>query len=265
MTTNCAATMPIRRGKEADAVRETPGQRAARFERDALPYLAQLYPAALRMTRNRADAEDLVQETFTKAYAAFGQFEPGTNLRAWLYRILTNTFLSSYRKRRRDPVPAAEIQDWQLAPAASHPSSGLKPADTEVLEHLPDPRVKRALCQLPEGFRTAVYLADVEGCGRGRVVPPARRARLGGWGAGVHRRGPASRRGSAARLFRASRAADPLAGLLFAYAAGQLAGRLVPLPGGIGVEGGVLGALTLTGTSPAAAAAAVIIYRVFGY
>jgi RNA polymerase sigma-70 factor, ECF subfamily len=163
MTTNCGGIVPVRRGREADAVRETPGQRAARFERDALPYLAQLYPAALRMTRNRADAEDLVQETFTRAYAAFGQFEPGTNLKAWLYRILTNTFLSSYRKRRRDPVPAAEIQDWQLAPAASHASSGLKPADAEVLEHLPDPRVKRALRELPDEFRAAVYLADVEG------------------------------------------------------------------------------------------------------
>jgi RNA polymerase sigma-70 factor, ECF subfamily len=151
MTMNCGGIMAVRRGREADAVMETPGQRAARFERDALPYLAQLYPAALRMTRNRTDAEDLVQETFTKAYAAFGQFEPGTNLRAWLYRILTNTFLSSYRKRRRDPVPAAEIQDWQLAPAASHASSGLKPAEAEVLEHLPDPRVKRALRELPEG------------------------------------------------------------------------------------------------------------------
>ena len=163
MTANCAGIMPVRRGQEADAVTETPRQRAARFERDALPYLAQLHPAALRLTGNRADAEDLVQETFTRAYASFGQFEPGTNLRAWLYRILTNTFITSYRKRRHDPVPAAEIQDWQLAPAASHPSSGLKPADTEVLEHLPDPRVKRALRQLPEDFRTAVYLADVEG------------------------------------------------------------------------------------------------------
>lgn len=163
MTANCAGIMPVRRGQEAGAVRETPGQRAARFECDALPYLAQLYAAALRMTRNRADAEDLVQETFTRAYASFGQFEPGTNLRAWLYRILTNTFITSYRKRRRDPVPAAEIQDWQLAPTASHPSSGLKPADAEVLEYLPDPRVKSALRQLPEGFRIAVYLADVEG------------------------------------------------------------------------------------------------------
>ena len=156
-------TVPVRRREEADPVTETPRQRSARFERDALPYLAQLYHAALRMTRNRADAEDLVQDTFTRAYASFGQFEPGTNLNAWLYRILTNTFLTSCRKRQRDPVPAAEIQDWQLDPAASHPSCGLKPADTEVLEHLPDPHVKRALRQLPEDFRIAVYLADVEG------------------------------------------------------------------------------------------------------
>jgi RNA polymerase sigma-70 factor (ECF subfamily) len=156
-------TMPVRRRREADSAAETPGHRAARFERDALPYRDQLYPAALRLTRNRADAEDLVQDTFTRAYASFGQFEPGTNLKAWLYRILTNTFIASYRKRRRDPVPAAEIQDWQLARAACHLSSGLGPADGEVLGHLPDPRVKRALRLLPEDFRTAVYLADVEG------------------------------------------------------------------------------------------------------
>ena len=144
---------------------ETPTQRTARFERDALPYLGQMYPAALRITHNRADAEDLVQETFTRAYACFGQFEPGTNLRAWLYRILTNTFLSSCRKRRREPRPAptGELQDWQLARAASYPSSGLRPAEAEVLEHLPDCPVLRALRRLPSAFRTVVYLADIEG------------------------------------------------------------------------------------------------------
>jgi RNA polymerase sigma-70 factor (ECF subfamily) len=162
-TDRSGGTMPVRRRREADSAAETPGQRAARFERDALPYLAQLYPAALGLTRNRADAEDLVQETFTRAYVSFGQFEPGTNLRAWLYRILTNTFITSCRKRRRDPVPAAEIQDWQLARATYRPSSGLGPADGEVLGHLLDPRVTRALRLLPEGFRTTVYLADVEG------------------------------------------------------------------------------------------------------
>jgi RNA polymerase sigma-70 factor (ECF subfamily) len=165
MITHCAETIPAGLRQEADPAMETPGQRAARFERDALPYRDQLYPAALRMTRNRADAEDLVQETFTRAYACFAQFKPGTNLKAWLYRILTNTFLTSCRKRQREPRPApsSQIQDRQLARAASHPSSGLKPADTEVLDHLPDPRVQRALRQLPADFRTAVYLADVEG------------------------------------------------------------------------------------------------------
>jgi RNA polymerase sigma-70 factor, ECF subfamily len=149
--------------QEPDVATETRAQRTARFERDALPYLERLHAVAMRLTRNPADAEDLVQETFTRAYASFGQFQPGTNLRAWLYTILTNTFITSYRKRQRDHVPTAEIQDWQLAHATCHPSSGLGPADTEVLEHLPDARVTRALRQLPEGFCTAVYLADVEG------------------------------------------------------------------------------------------------------
>src|SRR5262249_7914263 len=117
------------------------------------------------MTRNPADAEDLIQETFTGAYASFGQFQPGTNLRAWLYRILTNAFLSSCRNRQREPQPApvGEIQDQQLARAASWPSSGLRPAEAEVLEHLPDSHVLRALRQLPGAFRAVVYLADVEG------------------------------------------------------------------------------------------------------
>ncbi len=165
MNTDFAATRPLWVSQQADRVTETPGQRAARFERDALPYLGQMYPAALRMTRHSADAEDLVQETFTRAYASFGQFQPGTNLKAWLYRILTNTFITSCRKRQREPqpAPAGDMRDWQLARAASCASSGLKPAETEVLEHLPDPRVKRALYELPEAFRLVVYLADVEG------------------------------------------------------------------------------------------------------
>jgi RNA polymerase sigma-70 factor, ECF subfamily len=167
---------------------ETPGQRAARFERDALPYLAQLYPTALRMTRNTADAEDLVQETFARAYASFGQFEPGTNLKAWLYRILTNTFLTSCRKRQREPQPAAtgEIEDWQLARAASRAPSGLNPADTEVLAHMPDPRVKRALHQLPENFRITVYLADVEGYTY-REIASIMRTRMGTVMSRLHR------------------------------------------------------------------------------
>ncbi len=148
-----------------DPAEETPEQRTARFEADALPYLDQLYSAGLRMTRNPADAEDLVQETFAKAYASFHQYRPGTNLRAWLYRILTNTFINSYRKRQRQPQQsmAEDVEDYQLARAASHSSAGLKSAETEALEHLPDSEVKRALQKLPEEFRLAVYLADVEG------------------------------------------------------------------------------------------------------
>ncbi len=144
---------------------ETPEQRAERFERDALPYLDQLYGAALRMTRNPADAEDLVQEAFAKAFAAFHQFKPGTNLKAWLYRILTNTFINSYRKKQREPQQsmAEDVEDWQLARAESHTSAGLKSAETQALEHLPDSEVKEALQRLPEEFRLAVYLADVEG------------------------------------------------------------------------------------------------------
>ncbi|WP_229808594.1 sigma-70 family RNA polymerase sigma factor [Actinomadura livida] len=144
---------------------ETVEQRRDRFQRDVLPFLDQLYSAALRMTRNPADAEDLVQETFAKAFASFHQFKEGTNLKAWLYRILTNTFINSYRKKQRQPQQAAteDIEDWQIARAASHTSSGLKSAETEALEHLPDSDVKRALQELPEEFRIAVYLADVEG------------------------------------------------------------------------------------------------------
>ncbi len=153
------------RSMRAVAEAETPEERRARFERDALPFLDQLYNAALRMTRNPADADDLVQETFAKAYSSFHQFTEGTNLKAWLYRILTNTFINSYRKRQREPQRAAteEIEDWQIARAESHTSAGLKSAESEALEHLPDSDVKQALQQVPDDFRMAVYLADVEG------------------------------------------------------------------------------------------------------
>jgi RNA polymerase sigma-70 factor (ECF subfamily) len=148
-----------------DPATESEADRQLRFEREALPFLDQLYSAAMRMTRNPQDAEDLVQETFAKAFAAFHQFKPGTNLKAWLYRILTNTFINSYRKKQREPQQsmAEDVEDWQLHRAESHSSSGLKSAEMEALEHLPDSDVKDALQRLPEDFRLAVYLADVEG------------------------------------------------------------------------------------------------------
>ena len=148
-----------------DVNTETPDERTARFEADAMPFLDQLYSAALRTTRNPADAEDLVQETFAKAFAAFHQYKHGTNLKAWLYRILTNTYINSYRKKQRQPLQsdASEVEDYQLARAESHTSKGLRSAETEALDHLPDSDVKRALQEIPEDFRLAVYLADVEG------------------------------------------------------------------------------------------------------
>ena len=144
---------------------ESVEQRAARFERDALPYLDQLYGAALRMTRNPSDAEDLVQETFAKAFAAFHQYRDGTNLKAWLYRILTNTFINTYRKKQREPQQAMseDVEDWQLARAAEHTSTGLRSAEAEALDRLPDSDIKDALNELSDDFRLAVYLADVEG------------------------------------------------------------------------------------------------------
>jgi RNA polymerase sigma-70 factor (ECF subfamily) len=149
----------------AGGTEETAAQRRERFEQDALPFLDQLYAAAMRMTRNPADAEDLVQETFGKAFANFHQFTPGTNLKAWLYRILTNTFINTYRRRQRQPQQANTdtVEDWQLAQAESHTSSGLRSAEMEALDRLPDSDVKEALQKLPEDFRLAVYLADVEG------------------------------------------------------------------------------------------------------
>ena len=144
---------------------ETDAERAARFEADALPYLDQLYGAALRMTRNQADAEDLVQDAYAKAFGAFHQYRPGTNLKAWLYRILTNTFINSYRKKQREPLQsdADTVEDWQLHRAASHDSVGLPSAENLALDLMPDDEIKAALGELSEERRLAVYLADVEG------------------------------------------------------------------------------------------------------
>ena len=159
-------TAPETSGSDrASSSLETDAELTARFERDAIPLLDQLYGGALRMTRNPADAEDLLQETMVKAYAGFRSFREGTNLKAWLYRILTNTYINSYRKKQRQPseYPTEEITDWQLAANAEHSSTGLRSAEVEALEALPDSEIKEALQALPEEFRMAVYYADVEG------------------------------------------------------------------------------------------------------
>jgi RNA polymerase sigma-70 factor (ECF subfamily) len=154
----------IRRG----ATRSTLPAAALRglFEAQAIPFMDQLYAAAMRMTRNPADASDLVQETYAKAYTAFAQFQQGTNLKAWLYRILTNTFINSYRKNQRNPYQNTidDLEDWQLGSAESLTQGrSTRSAEAEAIDHLPDSDVKEALQSIPEDFRLAVYLADVEG------------------------------------------------------------------------------------------------------
>jgi RNA polymerase sigma-70 factor (ECF subfamily) len=139
--------------------------RRALFEAQALPFLDQLYAAALRMTKNPADAQDLVQDTFVRAYAAFEQFQQGTNLKAWLYRIQTNSFISSYRKKQREPYQGTidDLEDWQLGGAESTTARASTSAEAEAIDHMPDSAVKDALQSIPEDFRLAVYFADVEG------------------------------------------------------------------------------------------------------
>jgi RNA polymerase sigma-70 factor (ECF subfamily) len=139
----------------------------ATFADQAMEFMPALYTAALRMTRNAAEAEDLVQETYLKAYRAFGSFEQGTNLKAWLYKILTNTFINAYRSRRRRPEQS-EIEDvedlylYRRLGGLEGASAG-RSAEEEVLDRFTDTEVKEALESLPETFRMAVLLADVEG------------------------------------------------------------------------------------------------------
>ena len=141
-----------------DATRE-------RFERDVLPLLPSLYGAALRMTRNPADADDLVQETYLRAFRGFAGFAEGTNLKAWLYRILTNGFINSYRKKQREPQIVEgpdDLEEWYLYDRLGGQRVE-ESAEEEVLDRIPDEAVKRALESLPENFRIPVLLADVEG------------------------------------------------------------------------------------------------------
>jgi RNA polymerase sigma-70 factor (ECF subfamily) len=144
---------------------ETKRDLERRFTRDALPFLDQIYGAAMKMTRNPQDAQDLVQETFTKAFASFHTFAEGTNLKAWLYRIMTNSYINGYRKRQREPFLGAvdELEDWQLGGAESTTAMSSRSAEAEAIDRTPAGVVTSALNELPEDFRMVVYLADVEG------------------------------------------------------------------------------------------------------
>lgn len=135
------------------------------FEEEALPLAGRLFGAAVGLTRNRADAEDLVQETYLKAYQKFHQFTPGTNIKAWMYRILTNTYISTYRKAKRSPMRTStdSIEDWQLADAASHDAKGLESAEVEALAAMPSSQVRDAVDALTEDQRLVVLLSDVDG------------------------------------------------------------------------------------------------------
>jgi len=148
-----------------DEPRDAPASSSDDFVAQALPFTDQLYAAALRMAKNPADAADLVQETFMKAYQAFHQFEQGTNLKAWLYRILTNTYINLYRKRTKEGYQHAldDMEEWQLGEAESLTQSTRRSAEAEAIDRMPSQVVKDALHALAEDFRLVVYFADVEG------------------------------------------------------------------------------------------------------
>ena len=152
-------------GIMSETTQESAAALEARFTRDALPYLDQLYGAAMKMTRNPSDAQDLVQETFLKAFSAFASFAEGTNLKAWLYRIMTNSYINGYRKRQREPYLGVveELEDWQLGGAESTTATSSRSAEAEAIDRTPSSVITEALGQLSEEFRMAVVLADVEG------------------------------------------------------------------------------------------------------
>jgi RNA polymerase sigma-70 factor (ECF subfamily) len=151
--------------RSAEEIRASDDELRERFEREVVPLVASLYGAALRLTRNPSDAEDLVQETVLRAWRGFAGFEEGTNLKAWLYRILTNGYISTYRKKQREPVTVEgpdDVDEWYLYDRLGARSVEAS-AESEVLDRLPDAEVKAALEELPEQFRIAVLLSDVEG------------------------------------------------------------------------------------------------------
>ena len=144
---------------------EKKSEKLVSFEQQALPLMPQLYGAALRWTRNPSDAEDLVQETFAKAFSAWGKFEQGTNLKAWLFRIMTNTHINLYNKRAKDQAKTAldDLEDWQVGGGESITSISTRSAELEALDNLPSKVIRDALDQIPEEFRMVVYYAVVEG------------------------------------------------------------------------------------------------------
>lgn len=144
----------------------TPSEQKIRdFEQQALPLMPQLYGAALRWTRNPSDAEDLVQEAMAKAFVAWGQYQQGTNLKAWLYRIMTNTHINSYNKKQRDPSRGGldDLEDWQLGEAESLTATSSRSAELEALDHLPADIIRKSMLDIPEEFRMVVYYAVVDG------------------------------------------------------------------------------------------------------
>lgn len=135
------------------------------FEQQALPLMPQLYGAALRWTRNPSDAEDLVQETFAKAYIAWDKYQQGTNLKAWLFRIMTNTHINLYNKRSKDQAKTAldDLEDWQVGGGESLTSVTVRSAEAQALDNLPADIIKKAMNEIPDEFRMVVYYAVVEG------------------------------------------------------------------------------------------------------
>ncbi len=150
---------------DIDVATESAADRLARFERVLETYMPVLYGNALRLTGNTEDAADLVQVTFERAFKAFDKYQPGTNLKAWLFRIQTNAHINDYRKAQRTPrlSDADTVEDWQMARAETHTARGLRSTETEVLEGIPEQVVTEALAALSPDYRQAVLLADVEG------------------------------------------------------------------------------------------------------
>lgn len=165
MTTATLEAPPATLDSPAMTIEEAEASRRDDFVDQAMQYADQLYAAAMRMTRNPADAADLVQETLLKAYAAYGSFQQGTNLRAWLYRIQTNTYINTYRKQQRRPfeAPLDDMEEWQIGDAESFTASTSRSAEAEAIHRMPSGIVKDALQQVPTDFRMAVYWVDVEG------------------------------------------------------------------------------------------------------